>query len=208
MAVIARLASHPVWFWLLLSAPGLPMLWVLSSSGTEAAERLLHPTGEFAARFLILALAITPLRLIFPNAGWLRWLARRRRAVGVAAFGYATLHTVLYIVDTETLRDMWAEFFALGIWTGWAALAIFIPLAVTSNDAAQRLLRRGWNRLHRLVYGAAILTLLHWIFIHNNLGPALVHFVPLAGLEAYRLFRRFRRDDAGTEPDIRLEGQA
>ena len=205
MAAIARLASSAVWFWLLLSVPALPMLWALSSSGTEAAERLLHPTGEFAARFLILALAITPLRLIFPNAGWLRWLARRRRAVGVAAFGYAALHTVLYIVDTATLREMWAEFFALGIWTGWAAVAIFIPLAVTSNDAAQRLLRRGWGRLHRLVYGAAILTLLHWIFIHNNLGPALVHFVPLAGLEAYRLFRRFRRDDAGTEPDARLE---
>ena len=160
MKVIARLASNPVWFWLLLSVPALPMLWELSS-GTEAAERLLHPTGEFAARFLIVALAITPLRLIFPNAGWLKWLARRRRALGVAAFGYAALHTLLYIVDTATVRGIWAEFFALGIWTGWAALAIFIPLAVTSNDTAKRLLRRGWYRLHRWVYGAAILTLLH-----------------------------------------------
>ena len=191
MKVIARVASHPVWFWLLLSVPALPMLWELSS-GTDAAARLLHTTGEFAARFLIVALAITPLRLIFPNAGWLRWLARRRRAVGVAAFGYAALHTVLYVVDTATLRDLWMEFFAFGIWTGWAAMAIFIPLAVTSNDAAQRLLRHGWSRLHRVVYGAAILTLLHWIFIHNELGPALVHFVPLAGLEVYRVFRRLR----------------
>ena len=204
MTVVARLASHPVWFWLLLSVPALPMLWVLSS-GTGAAERLLHPSGEFAARFLIVALAITPLRLIFPGAGWLRWLARRRRAVGVAAFGYAALHTLLYVVDTATLRDLWAEFFALGIWTGWAALAIFVPLAVTSNDAAQRLLRRAWNRLHRLVYAAAVLTLLHWIFVNNNLGPALVHFVPLAGLEAYRVFRRFRRDDAEPGHDSRLE---
>ena len=204
MTVIARLASHPVWFWLLLSVPALPMLWVLSS-GTGAAERLLHPSGEFAARFLIVALAITPLRLIFPGVGWLRWLARRRRAVGVAAFGYAALHTLLYVVDMATLRDLWAEFFALGIWTGWAALAIFVPLAVTSNDAAQRLLRRAWNRLHRLVYAAAILTLLHWIFVNNNLGPALVHFVPLAVLEAYRVFRRLRRHDAGPEHDSRLK---
>ena len=204
MTVIARLASHPVWFWLLLSVPALPMLWVLSS-GTGAAERLLHPSGEFAARFLIVALAITPLRLIFPGAGWLTWLSRRRRAVGVAAFGYAALHTLLYVVDTATLRDLWAEFFALGIWSGWAALAIFVPLAVTSNDAAQRLLRRAWNRLHRLVYAAAILTLLHWIFVNNNLGPALVHFVPLAGLEAYRVFRRLRRHDAEPEHDSRLK---
>ena len=197
MQAIKPVLSHPVSFWLLLSVPALPMLWELSS-GPEGAEGLLHPTGEFAARFLILALAVTPLRLMFPNTGWLKWLGRRRRALGVAAFGYAALHTLLYIVDTPTLREMWAEFFALGIWTGWAAFAIFIPLAVTSNDAAKVRLRRGWRRLHRWVYVAAILTLLHWIFVHNNLGPALVHFVPLAGLQGYRLFRKFRGPAAET----------
>ena len=202
MKMLTRVLSHPGWFWLLLSVPALPMLWDLSS-GIGAAERLLHPTGEFAARFVIIALAITPLRLIFPNAGWLKWLARRRRALGVAAFGYAALHTLLYIVDTATLRELWAEFFALGIWTGWAAFAIFIPLAVTSNDTAQRRLRRGWHRLHCWVYADAILTLLHWIFVHNNLGPALVHFVPLAGLQAYRVFRQFRAD-----ADTRLDRPA
>ncbi len=195
MFIVSRFLSHPVFFWLILSIPALPMLWSLSA-GKVAAEALVHPTGEFAARFMIVALMISPLRLILPKAGWLKWLARRRRALGVAAFGYAAFHTLLYIVDMETLNAMWAEFFALGIWTGWAAFAIFIPLAVTSNDTALRQLRRGWYVLHRWVYAAAVLTLLHWIFVHNNLGPALVHFLPLAGLESYRLYRHFRRTPA------------
>ncbi len=197
MTAIKRLLSHPVFFWLILSVPAVPMLYSLSA-GRASAESLLHPSGEFAARFLIFALAITPLRQLFPAAGWLKWLARRRRALGVAAFGYAAFHTLLYIVDTQTLQALWAEFFALGIWTGWAAFAIFIPLAVTSNDAARRRLRRFWQRLHRWVYAAAVLTLLHWIFVQNEPGPALVHFLPLAGLETWRLIRRFRRPASAT----------
>jgi len=55
-----------------------------------------------------------------------------------------------------------------------------------------RRLGASWLRLHRIVYAAAILTLLHWVFVHNNLGAALAHFVPLALLEGWRLFRRAR----------------
>jgi len=194
---LLNLIRHPVFFWLVLSIPALPMLWGLAA-GTAVPEKLLHPTGEFAARFMIIAMMITPLRMIFPKARWLTWLMRQRRALGVAAFGYALLHTLLYIVDMKTLQAMWAEFFALGIWTGWAAFVIFIPLAVTSNDASVRWLRRRWFAVHRWVYAAAILTLLHWIFVHNNLGPALVHFAPLALLEAYRLSRILRRPTAAS----------
>ena len=103
--------------WALLALPSMPMmigLW----TGRADAEQLLHPTGEFSARFMILALALTPLRLMFPKVRWLAWLFQRRRALGVAAFGYAALHTVLYLVDVETLREVLAEFWALGIWTG------------------------------------------------------------------------------------------
>ena len=86
-----------------------------------------------------------------------------------------------------TFKAILAELPALGIWTGWLAFAIFIPLAITSNDAAQRYLASAWKSLQRGVYPAALLTLVHWIFVHNNLGPALVHFVPLALLETYRI---------------------
>ena len=52
-----------------------------------------------------------------------------------------------------------------------------------------RVLRSWWSALHRWVYLAALLTLVHWIFVHNNIGPALVHFIPLAILETYRVIR-------------------
>ena len=65
---------------------------------------------------------------------------------------------------------------------------LMVPLAITSNDAAVRALRAGWKTLQRLAYPAAVLVLIHWIFIHNNLGPALLHFAPLMLLVAARFF--------------------
>ena len=129
---------------------------------------------------MILAMAVSPLRVLFPKVRAFRWLMQRRRYLGVAAFAYALLHTVLYIVDMGTLKSMLGEFFAIGIWTGWAAFFIFVPMAVTSNDLAVRKLGRRWKGLQRLVYGAAILVLLHWVYVHNNQAAALAHFVPLA----------------------------
>lgn len=170
-------------------------------SGNADAERLLHPTGEFAARFMIIAMAITPLRMMFPKARWPVWLMRRRRYFGVAAFLYAVAHTLLYIIDMQTLKAMLDEFFALGIWTGWAAFAIFLPLGLTSNNASQRWLLAWWQPLQRWVYGAALLTLVHWMFVHNNFGPALVHFVPLAALQGYRIWKLTAGHAQGAEPD-------
>jgi sulfoxide reductase heme-binding subunit YedZ len=61
--------------------------------------------------------------------------------------------------------------------------------AVLSNDPSMQALKAQWKRLQRLVYPAAVLTLLHWIWVHNNLGPALVHFIPLALIVALRAFK-------------------
>ena len=183
-----RITISTLIVWAILALPAIPMMAGLISDPSNV-ERLLHPSGEFAARFMIIAMLITPLRLLFPRANWLMWLARRRRWIGVAAFFYAALHTLLYIVDIGSLQKILDDFWALGIWTGWAAFAIFIPLAVTSNDASQRWLRARWKSLQRWVYPAAILTLAHWIFVHNEFGPALVHFIPLAGLETYRIWK-------------------
>lgn len=182
--------------WGLLALPSLPMIAALaggeiSDDGRRATEFLLHPTGEFAARFMIIAMIVSPVRMIFPKSRFWFWMMRRRRYFGVAAFAYAALHTVLYLVDMGSLTAVLGEFRSLGIWTGWLAFFVFLPLALTSNDVSVRLLGRGWKPLQRGVYGAAVATLLHWMFVHNNLGPALVHFLPLAGLEAYRVFRMF-----------------
>lgn len=182
--------------WALLALPSIPMVGALlsgepSPEGKPVAEMLLHPTGEFAARFLIIAMILTPMRMLFPGSVFWRWMMKRRRYFGVAAFVYATFHTVLYIADMGSLQAILGEALALGIWTGWLAFFIFLPLAVTSNDWSVRRMGPPWKALQRWVYIATAGTLLHWIFVHNNIGPALVHFVPLAGLEAYRLWHNF-----------------
>jgi methionine sulfoxide reductase heme-binding subunit len=177
-----RIVLNNRWFlWALMALPGVSMMLGFLG-GKVDAEELLHPTGEFSARFMIIAMIIAPLIDLFGPRAWLRWMMARRRYFGLAAFGYAVLHLVLYVIDMGALEGMLAEALAPGIWTGWAALALFVPLAITSNDASMRALKAGWKRVQRLVYPAAVLTLLHWIWVHNNLVPALVHFVPLAGL--------------------------
>ncbi len=174
-------------FWLLLSIPALLMMrgyW----SGEAIAMDMLHPTGEWSARFMIVAMILSPLVSLLGHRPWLTWMVQRRRSLGVAAFAYAVLHLIFYVIDMGNLEDMLAEFRALGIWTGWAALLLFVPLAITSNDASMRALKAGWKRLQRLVYPTAVLVLVHWIFIHNNLVPALVHFIPLTVVVAARYF--------------------
>jgi sulfoxide reductase heme-binding subunit YedZ len=149
---------------------------------------------------IILALMLTPLSMLFRGRQWVQWLVRRRRAFGVAGFAYALLHLVFYLIDMETMRNVLAEMFALGIWTGWAAFFLVLPLALTSNDAAMRRLKGGWKRIQRLAYPAAILTLVHWMFVHDNLTAALVNFAPLALLQAWRVVHHFRARASARQP--------
>lgn len=176
--------------WAMLCLPLLAALVGYALSAEAYPGDLLHPTGEWSARFIILALMVTPLRRLWPRSRAVQFLARHRRAFGVAAFLYALAHAAAYIADMGSLADMLAELGAPAIWTGWLALLILVPLALTSNDAAMRALRSGWKRLQRLAYPAAILTLVHWVLVHDGLAAALFHFVPLALLQAVRVARR------------------
>lgn len=175
----------------LLAIPAAFMIFRLAS-GAAAADELLHGSGEFSARFMLVAMACTPLRTIWSQARWTAWLLRNRRAFGVMAFVYAVLHTVFYVIDMETLAYILAEFTALGIWTGWLALAVFIPLAATSTDWSVRRLGQKWRWLHRSIYLAAAAVLVHWIYVHNNAAAAWIHFVPLIVLEVIRVSKTVR----------------
>lgn len=194
--IFKTVLNSRIFLWTLLAIPSIPMILALangavSEDGRPATEFLLHPTGEFAARFMIISMIISPFRLMFPKNGFWFWMVRRRRYFGVAAFAYAAFHTVLYLIDMGSLQAVLGEFLTFGIWTGWLAFFIFVPMAVTSNDASVRRLGRFWKPLQRFGYLAAVATLLHWMFVHNEFGPALVHFVPLALLETYRISRVF-----------------
>ena len=137
-------------------------------------------------------MAVTPLQLMFPGRGWVRWLLQRRRYLGVAAFGYAAFHTAVYLARTGVFGDILADAAEPGLLTGWLALAIFVPLAITSNNASVRRLRRLWKRLHRWVYAAAALTFAHWVLTAFDPVPGLIHLLVLAALEAYRLWKTAR----------------
>lgn len=191
MDMLKRFLNSPYSFWALLALPSFGMLSGFFG-GDASAHRLLHPTGEFAARFMIIAMMITPLRMLFPTHRWPHWLVKRRRYLGVAAFGYAVLHTAFYLIDQGSLSKVLAQALELSIWTGWLAFLIFVPLALTSNDWAVQKLKRAWKPLQRWVYTAAVLTLAHWVFLEYEIGPALAHFLPLAGLELYRIVRNNR----------------
>ena len=195
MPAIKSILNHPYAFWALLSLPAIPMLASMTSGDPEVLHGLLHPTGEFAARFMIIAMMITPLMMLFKRARWPRWLMKRRRYLGVAAFCYAALHTGLYLIDEGAVAFTGGEISKLYIWSGWLAFVIFVPLAVTSTDGWVRKLGPKWKTLQRFVYASAVLTLLHWAALHDwgGVGAAVVNFAPLALLEAYRIGRYMQR---------------
>jgi sulfoxide reductase heme-binding subunit YedZ len=175
--------------WLLLA---LPFIWLVDAYrvGDLFYGEVIHVSGEFSARLLMLTMAITPLRLMFGNARWPAWLLHRRRYFGVASFFYALLHTIVYLQKKASLALIWQESTSFSMWSGWLALCIFLLLAITSNDAAVRRLRRTWKKLHRWVYLAALLGFAHWIFIAFDFVAGLVHFLILLFLEIYRLWKR------------------
>lgn len=191
--MLSRLS--PYILWVVLSLPALGMFSALTGDDASAFHRLLHPTGEFAARFMIISMMATPLMLLFRTHQWPRWLIRNRRYFGVAAFGYAALHTGVYLVDEGTLARILGDVTKFEIWTAWLAFLVFIPLAATSNQFAVRRLGTLWKPLQRWTYAAAVLTLLHWASLHNWNGwpGAAVHFGPLAALTLYRIWYWYGR---------------
>lgn len=182
--------NSPYFFWALISLPALGMVADLF----EPARRygmLMHGSGEFSARFLVIALIVTPLMLLSGGKGWARWLLRRRRYIGVAAFGYALLHTVFYLRE-EGVAGALSEWADMGILTGWLAFFIFVPLTLTSNNASVRAMGPSWKMLQRLVYGAALFTFFHWGLV-GHWPPAFVHALPVVILSGYRIYHRRRQ---------------
>ena len=196
--MLSRLS--PYWLWALMALPGFGILAsILGAADAEATGKAihdaLHPTGEFAARFMIIAMLASPRALVFKGWRGPRWLKKNRRYFGVAAFFYALAHTVLYLIDLGTMQKVVADLPKLYIWTGWIAFVIFVPLAITSMDYFVRKMGRHWKTLQRSTYAAAVLTLLHWAALHDwgGVGPALVHFLPLGLLEGYRVWYWYLR---------------
>jgi sulfoxide reductase heme-binding subunit YedZ len=174
--------------WLVLALPGLWILcrWV-ATPDSYGYGHAIGDSGDWAAWLLMLTLAITPFRLLFRGQRWTTWLLRRRRDLGVASFAYAAAHTVIYLANKASVQVILADVGLPEILVGWLALALFVPLAATSNNIATRALGRSWKLLHRLVYPAAILAFLHWVLAAFDPTQAYIHIGILAAIELLRV---------------------
>jgi sulfoxide reductase heme-binding subunit YedZ len=179
-------------FWLLLSLPAIGMALGLARGRVPGMD-LLPPSGETAARLLVLALLPGPLAGAFGAGRFLRgWLALRRN-LGVAAFAYGLLHLLFYLADMGAVAPVLDELGLPSIWTGWLALVAMVPPAALSFDAALRRLGwRRWKAAQRLVYAAALLTLAHWLLLDWKWQPPLAHAAPLVIAWALLWLRRRR----------------
>jgi sulfoxide reductase heme-binding subunit YedZ len=156
--------------------------------GTNPIEAALNQLGFWALVTLLASLACTPLKIVF---GW-NWPLHARRLLGLAAFGYASLHFLVYVVLDqffawdEILKDLVKRKF---ITVGFLALALLVPLAVTStNRMVKRLGFPTWKKLHRLAYLAAVLGVVHFVWrVKADLREPLVFAFVLAVLFAVRI---------------------
>jgi len=128
-------------------------------------EFITHATGDWALRFLVITLAITPLRKILG----LPELVRFRRMLGLFAFFYVCLHFSTYIVLDKffDMSEIWKDVLKRRFITvGFAAFLLLIPLAVTSTAGwIRRLGGKRWQALHRLIYASAILAVIHYYWL-------------------------------------------
>lgn len=172
----------------------LPLVWLCGLAwqnqlGVNPVETITHHTGDWSLRFLLLTLAITPLRRL---TGWNR-LQAFRRMLGLFAFFYVCLHLATYLIFDQFFdwRGMVEDVAKRPyITVGFAGFLLLIPLAVTSTNAMIKRLGRNWQRLHRLIYPIGILGVLHyWWLVKADITEPLMYAALLTVLLGYRLWR-------------------
>ncbi|HET7203994.1 MAG TPA: protein-methionine-sulfoxide reductase heme-binding subunit MsrQ [Steroidobacteraceae bacterium] len=179
----------------------LPLAWLAGrtfevahlSLGPNPVEALIHGLGSWGLRLLLLTLCVRPAAVLLRRAR----LMRLRRMLGLFAFTYLLLHFLTWLV-----LDRAFDFASIVpdiakrpyITVGFTALVLLIPLAVTSTDRWMRRLGRRWQALHRLVYPAALLGCLHflWLVKADWREPAL-YLALFALLMGWRWRQRPRR---------------
>jgi methionine sulfoxide reductase heme-binding subunit len=179
-----------------------PVAWLAWAAvqgrlGANPISELTKETGTWTLRFVVLTLAITPVRKL---TGW-NLLVRYRRMLGLFAFFYGTLHLVTYVwfdqfFDVASItKDVLKRPF---ITVGFAAFLLMVPLALTSTTGwIRRLGGKRWQALHRLVYATAVLGVVHyWWLVKADISRPLTYGVILATLLAARLDLRSKAKPA------------
>ena len=185
--------------WMLYVVAAIYPVWLFYSGvtgglGVDPVKAMEQDMGRKALQLIIAGLCITPLRRYVGLN-----LMRFRRAIGVIAFFYVLLHLLIWLVlDVQILAMVWADIVKRPFVTiGMAGFALLLPLALTSNNWSLRRLGRSWNRLHRLVYVAAVLGALHFtILVKGFQIEPLVYLGVVLALLALRAVPRQRMQRA------------
>lgn len=170
-----------------------PLAWLVwralhSDLGANPIEAITHFTGDSTLTFLLITLAITPLRKLTRQY----WLINFRRMLGLFAFFYGTLHlmTWVWLDKFFDVHEMWADILKRRFITaGMTAFALMIPLALTSTKwSIRKLGGKRWQALHRLIYLSATIGVIHYIWlVKADLKKPLEYAAVLAVLMLYRL---------------------
>src|SRR4051812_39086096 len=185
----------PVVFLLCLAPLGF-LIWASSVPGALGAnpfEALTDRTGDWTLRFVLITLAVTPLRVL---TGW-NVVIRFRRMLGLFAFFYSFLHFLTYVWFTqyfnlsEITKDVVKRPF---ITVGFVAFLLMIPLAVTSTKKwISRLGGKRWKKLHLAIYITGILGVIHYYWrVKSDITDPLIYIVLLSLLFALRIWNKFR----------------
>ena len=163
---------------------------ITGSLGANPVENIQDRFGNWGLRFILISLAITPIRKL---GGW-NWLTRFRRMLGLFAFFYTLMHFLTWLFLDQGLlisaigEDIIKRPF---ITIGFAALLILIALAATSTAGMRRRLGRRWQKLHNWVYVAAILGVWHyWWQVRLDGSEPAIYAAVLSALLGYRLWQR------------------
>ena len=156
--------------------------------GANPIEVITHSTGDWTLIFLLITLAVTPLRKLTGQT----WLIRYRRMFGLFAFFYVTLHFLTYIWLDKffNVHDMLADIAKRKFITvGFTGFVLLIPLALTSTSGwIRRLGGKRWQALHRLIYAAAICGVIHYLWlVKADIRKPLQYGTVLAVLLGYRV---------------------
>ncbi|MEM9320781.1 MAG: protein-methionine-sulfoxide reductase heme-binding subunit MsrQ [Pseudomonadota bacterium] len=155
----------PNWLLYLSAAAYAGWLFFLAVTGAwiEPVEVLEHRYGKFALQMILLGLAVTPLRQRFGLN-----MMKHRRAIGVIAFFFVLAHLLVWaVLDVQTASAVIADIVKRPYVTiGMAAFLLLLPLGLTSNDFSVRKMGAlAWRKLHKLVYPAAVLGALHYVWL-------------------------------------------
>lgn len=166
--------------------------------GANPIEALTRSLSDWTLRFLLITLAVTPLRRLTG----LNWLVRLRRMLGLFTFFYAFLHFTSYVWLDQffDLADIWKDIVKRPFITvGFASFLLLIPLAATSTNAMIKLLGgRRWQALHRMVYAIAGFGVLHyWWMVKKDITQPAIYAGVLALLLGVRLYWALRARRAG-----------